>query len=208
MSAHKMATDFRLLAHMEEIEEPFGKKQVGSSAMPYKKNPMRCERVCSLARYLLSLVENPKYTAATQWMERTLDDSANRRLCIPEAFLAADAILLLLTHVAKHLEVYPKVIEKNLQRKLPFLATERILMECVKRGADRQTIHESLRQHCIEVTQSSKIDGVEMDLIQRLADDPAIPLNREDLHKLLDIKNFVGRAPQQVTEYLKLLRSV
>ena len=201
-SAHKMSTDLRLLAYMKEIEEPFEHHQVGSSAMPYKRNPMRNERICSLARYVMSLSENPKYTAATQWFERTLDDSANRRLCIPEAFLATDGILNLLINITHSMVVYPKVIEKNLQQELPFMATENILMACVKKGADRQAIHEILRQHSIEVGRAIKEDGAANDLLQRLAADPAIPCDETELNKLVNAEQFIGRAPEQVEGFL------
>ena len=149
-TAHKIATDIRLLAHLGEIEEPFGDKQVGSSAMPYKRNPMRSERICGLARFLMSLNENPLYTASTQWLERSLDDSANRRLSIPEAFLTADSILNILIHIMKGLVVNKKVIHKNLLEELPFMATENILMLSVKKGKDRQTLHETLRKYCLQ----------------------------------------------------------
>ncbi|SCA63131.1 Adenylosuccinate lyase [Chlamydiales bacterium SCGC AG-110-M15] len=202
-SAHKIATDIRLLAHKKEWEEPFKKNQVGSSAMPYKRNPMQSERVCSLARYVMSLEENPKYTAATQWLERTLDDSANRRLCLPEAFLGVDSILLLLINIVEGLQIYPRVIERNLREDLPFLATERILMASVQLGADRQEVHESLRLHCMEVSRGIKEEGLENDLLDKLANDRVIPLSREDLEGLMDAKAFVGRSEKQVEEFLE-----
>jgi len=201
-TAHKMATDLRLLAHMKEVEEPFSKNQIGSSAMPYKRNPMQSERICSLARFVISLSENPTYTAATQWFERTLDDSANRRLCIPESFLAVDSILLLLINISGDMVVYPKVIEKNLRQELPFLATENILMESVKKGADRQNIHERIRQHSIAVGKRIKEEGLDNDLIARIANDKDIPLNEEELGDCLEIHRYIGRAPQQVEEFL------
>lgn len=202
-SAHKMATDIRLLAHMKEWEEPFRKDQVGSSAMPYKRNPMQSERVCSLARYVMSLEDNPKYTAATQWLERSLDDSANRRLCIPEAFLGVDSILLLATNIVEGLQIYPRMIEKHLNEELPFLATERILMASVQAGGDRQEIHERLRVHCMESTRRIKEEGLENDLIQRLSEDVLIPLDQKSLIKLLDAKAFTGRSEKQVEAYLE-----
>lgn len=201
-SAHKMATDLRLLAHMKEVEEPFSKNQIGSSAMPYKRNPMQSERICSIARYVMSLSENPTYTAATQWFERTLDDSANRRLCIPESFLAVDSILRLLINISADMVVYPKVIEKNLKRELPFLATENILMESVRKGADRQNIHELIRQHSVDVGKRIKEEGLDNDLIERIANDKNIPLNEEELGGCLEPQRYIGRAPQQVEEFL------
>jgi adenylosuccinate lyase len=194
-SSHKLATDLRLLAHLKEIEEPFTPTQVGSSAMPYKRNPMRCERICGLARFLISLNENPIYTAATQWLERTLDDSANRRLSIPEAFLCADALLNLLADVTSDLVVYPARIEKNLAEELPFIATENILMEAVKKGKDRQQIHEALRQHSLAAKQEGQ-------LLQRISQDPTIGLSPHELDQLLNVNHFIGRAPAQVSDFL------
>jgi adenylosuccinate lyase len=202
-SAHKMATDLRLLAHLKEVEEPFSNKQIGSSAMPYKRNPMQSERICSIARFVMSLSENPTYTAATQWFERTLDDSANRRLCIPESFLAVDSILRLLINISGNMVVYPKVIEKHLKEELPFLATENILMESVKKGADRQNIHERIRQHSISVSRRMKEEGLENDLIARITNDKEIPLSKEDLENCLEIQRYVGRAPEQLKEFLE-----
>ncbi len=202
VSAHKMATDLRLLAHMKEIEEPFSDKQIGSSAMPYKRNPMENERVCSLARYVMALAENPKYTAAIQWLERTLDDSANRRLAIPEAFLAIDSILDSLIKIAGNSVVYPKIIEKNLQAELPFMATENILMACVKKGADRQAIHERLRQLSQLAGDQIKLEGKDNPLLEMIANDPAIPLSEDELFEIISDNCFIGRAPQQVTEFL------
>ena len=201
-SAHKMSTDLRLLAHLSEIEEPFGKNQVGSSAMPYKRNPMENERICSLARYVLSLAENPKYTSSLQWFERTLDDSANRRLCIPEAFLATDTILNLLANIAENLIVYPQMIKKHLDQELPFLATESILMVCVQKGADRQSIHELIRKHSQEVGYALKNLDAENDLLDRLLNDPAFPLTPEEIVQILNVQDFIGRAPQQVEEFI------
>jgi adenylosuccinate lyase len=201
-SAHKMATDLRLLAHLKEIEEPFAEKQVGSSAMPYKRNPMRSERICGLARFLMSLSENPLYTEATQWLERTLDDSANRRLYLPEAFLTADAILNLLCNVTAGLIVHPKVIERNLQSELPFLATEQILMEAVKAGKDRQSVHERLRIHSLEVSRRIKEEGKENDLLVRIAEDKEIGLSSGQIKDLCQVKHFIGRAIEQTHEFL------
>ncbi len=201
-SAHKFATDLRLLAHLKEISEPFEKKQVGSSAMPYKQNPILSERVCSLSRYLISLNENPLYTAATQWLERTLDDSANRRLCLPDAFMTADALLNLLLHITSHLKIWPKMIEKHVMEEIPFLATESILMAAVKKGKDRQTLHEKMRKYSMAVAEQVK-NGEENDLLKRIANDPAFDLSEEDLQTLSNVTHFVGRAPQQVEEFLE-----
>ena len=203
VTSHKMATDFRLLAHLKELEEPFGKDQIGSSAMPYKRNPMQSERVCSLSRYVISLGENPKYTAATQWLERTLDDSANRRLCIPEAFLAIDAIINISIYLADGMVAYPKVMEKRLKEELPFIATESVLMASVKKGANRQNIHERIRKHSVEVAKRLKELGLDNDLIERIAKDPEIPLSMDELEEIFNINSFIGRAPQQVEEFLK-----
>lgn len=202
-SASKFATDVRLLANRKEIEEPFGKKQIGSSAMAYKRNPMRSERICSLARYLISLPLNSYMTQATQWLERTLDDSANRRLSLPQAFLAADAILELVYNVASGLVVYPKVIEKNLAAELPFMATEDILMAAVKAGGDRQELHELIRQHSHAAAEQVKRFGRDNDLVERIQKDPAFAAVAKNLHTLLDGKRYVGRAPQQVDAFLK-----
>lgn len=199
-SAHKMATDIRLLAHRKEIEEPFEAAQVGSSAMPYKRNPMRCERICGLARFVLSLQTSGAMTAATQWLERTLDDSANRRLVLPQAFLAADAILILCQNVVQGLVVYPKVLERNLRLELPFMATEEILMAATARGGDRQELHEKLRKHSQEAARRIKEEGGENDLLDRLASDPAFA--GVDFTQLLDPRRFVGRAPQQVDDFV------
>lgn len=201
VSAHKMATDMRLLAHLKEIEEPFRSEQVGSSAMPYKRNPMGAERICSIARFVISLGENPKYTAALQWLERTLDDSANRRLCIPEAFLGCDALLNLCIDLISGAIVYPKMIQKHLAEELPFIATENILMQCVKKGGDRQKIHELIRQHSQQAGQRVK-EGEANDLLDRLARDPSIGITHEELAAALEANAFVGRAPEQVREFL------
>src|SRR5689334_8594849 len=199
-SAHKMATDLRILASRKEIEEPFEADQIGSSAMAYKRNPMRCERVCGLARFIVSLQSSAAATAAVQWMERTLDDSANRRLVIPQAFLAADAILLLLQNITAGLVVYPRVIAANLDQELPFMATENILMAAVQSGGDRQELHERIRRHSQEAAQRVKQDGQPNDLIQRLSADPAF--GKVDIESALNAQHFVGRAPQQVDEFL------
>jgi adenylosuccinate lyase len=199
-SAHKIATDIRILASRKEIEEPFEKNQVGSSAMAYKRNPMRCERICSLARFVMSLQSSPAHTFANQWMERTLDDSANRRIVLPQAFLAIDAILILLTNVACGLVVYPRMIERHLRAELPFMATENILMAAVAAGGDRQALHEKIRQHCQAASREIKMEGHDNDLIQRLqqdADFAGLPLS-----ELLDPKAFVGRSAEQVDEFL------
>ncbi len=201
-SLHKCATDIRLLAHLKEVEEPFGNKQIGSSAMPYKHNPMRSERLCSLARFLISLSDNPLYTEATQWFERTLDDSAGRRLAIPEAFLTADAILSLLINITEGLVVHPKIIAKNLHAELPFLATEVILMHAVKKGKDRQTVHERLRLHSLEASQRIKGEGLEGNLLEAIAQDPEIGLSASELQHLLASENFVGRSVEQTREFL------
>lgn len=202
ISAHKFATDLRLLSHLQEIEEPFEEGQVGSSAMPYKRNPILAERVCSLSRFLISISENPRYTAATQWLERSLDDSANRRLILPEAFLTADAILELLLHITSHLTLYPKMIEKRLKEKISFMAIENILMEGVKKGKDRQKFHEKLRKHALNVAQKLK-EWEEADLLKTLLADPEFPLSQEELSSLIANEALIGNAGLQVEEYLK-----
>lgn len=199
-SAAKAGADLRILAHRKEIEEPFEKDQIGSSAMAYKRNPMRCERMCGLARYLLSLQSSPNATLAGQWMERTLDDSANRRLVLPQAFLAIDAILLLYRNVAEGLVVYPEVIARNLREELPFMATENILMAAVAAGGDRQDLHERIRQHSQAAAAEVKQFGRPNDLLARLASDPAF--EGVDLNAAVDAKDLVGRSPQQVDEFL------
>lgn len=200
-SAHKMATDLRQLASRKEIEEPFEEKQIGSSAMAYKRNPMRSERICSLARYVISLQSSPANTLATQWLERTLDDSANRRLVLPQAFLAVDAVLILCQNVCSGLCVYPQVIAKNLRDELPFMATENILMAAVTAGGDRQLLHERIRQHSQAAAAAVKLEGRPNDLIQRLSGDNAFA--DIDLEAALDPAQFVGRAPQQVDEFVE-----
>jgi adenylosuccinate lyase len=199
-SAHKAATDLRLLASRKEIEEPFEADQVGSSAMAYKRNPIRAERMCGLSRYVMSLAANAENTAATQWMERTLDDSANRRLAIPQAFLAVDAILILYQNIAAGLVVYPHVIDRHLREELPFMATENILMAAVAAGGDRQDLHERIRRHSQAAAAAVKEQGGDNDLLARLAGDPAFA--GIDLGATLDARQFVGRAPEQVEEFL------
>ena len=199
-SSHKFATDLRILAHRKEMEEPFEQHQIGSSAMAYKRNPMRSERICSLTRFVMSLQTSPPMTVATQWMERTLDDSANRRLVLPQAFLAMDAVLILYHNVVEGLVVYPKVIEKNLRAELPFMATENLLMEAVERGGDRQDLHERIRQHSQAAAAVIKNEGGENDLWERLSNDPAF--SEIDMVSVLDSSAFVGRSPEQVDEFL------
>jgi adenylosuccinate lyase len=202
-SATKFATDLRLLAHMKEIEEPFEKKQIGSSAMPYKRNPMRCERICALGRYVIADVTNGSVTAATQWFERTLDDSANKRLSIPEAFLAVDAILGIYENVTAGLVVHEKVIEKHIQEELPFMASENIMMDAVKRGGNRQELHEQIRLHSLEAGHQVKDLGNPNNLIDLIAADPMFGMTKEELTAHLDPKNYIGRCPQQVEEFLQ-----
>lgn len=201
-SAHKFSNDLRLLQHLKEIEEPFGKDQIGSSAMAYKRNPMRSERLASLARHVIGNSLNPAITAAGQWFERTLDDSANKRIAVPEAFLAADAILLLYRSIAEGLVVYPTVIARHLREELPFMASENILMEAVKRGGDRQVLHEKIRQYSMEAGRRVKEDGQPNDLLRRIAADPAFALDEQELDRLLDPAAFIGRAPEQVDAFL------
>jgi adenylosuccinate lyase len=202
-SAAKFATDLRLLSHEGEIEEPSEQKQVGSSAMAYKKNPMRCERTCSLARYVIEAANTSAHTAASQWLERTLDDSAIRRIAIPESFLAIDGILLLVENVSKGLVVYPKVIDKKLQEQLPFLATEEILMAGVKAGGDRQDLHERIRVHSRAAVQAVKAEGRDNPLLGLIAADPAFARIKKQLPELMDPARFVGRSAEQVTAFLR-----
>ncbi|KAB3526749.1 adenylosuccinate lyase [Alkaliphilus serpentinus] len=201
-SLHKFTNDIRLLQSMKEIEEPFEKNQIGSSAMAYKRNPMRSERIASLARYVMAGCQNTAMTASTQWFERTLDDSANKRIVIPEAFLATDAILSIAINVCDGLVVYEKIIRSHIDAELPFMATETILMEAVKRGGDRQELHERIRVHSMEAAKEVKVHGKPNDLIDRILADKEFSLSKEDLDSLLDPKNFIGRAPQQVTSFL------
>ena len=201
-SAFKFSNDIRLLQHLKEIEEPFEKSQIGSSAMAYKRNPMRSERIGSLARYVIADALNPAITASTQWFERTLDDSANKRLSIPEAFLCIDAILILYRNVVDGLVVYPKVIEQHLNNELPFMATENIMMDAVKKGGDRQELHEKIREHSMEAGRVVKSEGRPNDLLIRIANDKSFGLNLEELEAIMDAKNFVGRAPEQTEEFI------
>lgn len=201
-SLHKLANDIRLLQHLKEVEEPFEKDQVGSSAMAYKRNPMRSERITSLCRYIISLNQSPAMTAAEQWFERTLDDSANKRLAIPEAFLAADAALIIATNVCEGLVVYPAVIARHLSEELPFMATENIIMAAVKSGLDRQDIHERIRVHSMEAGKGVKLEGKPNDLLDRIANDPQIRMTRSTINKLLKVEDFVGRAPEQTREFI------
>ena len=201
-SASKFSNDIRLLQHLKEVEEPFEKNQIGSSAMAYKRNPMRSERIAALSRYVMIDVLNPAITAATQWFERTLDDSANKRLSVPEAFLAVDGILDLYLNVVDGLVVYPKVIEAHLMNELPFMATENVMMDAVKAGGDRQELHERIRQHSVAAGRVVKEEGKPNDLLDRIAGDPAFGLTREQLQAVMKPENFVGRAPQQVEEFV------
>ena len=200
-SAGKFATDLRLLSHLKELEEPFQDKQIGSSAMPYKRNPMRCERICSLARYVIADAINPAFTAYNQWFERTLDDSANKRISIPEAFLAVDAILQIYLNVTDGLKVYPKVIERRLREELPFMATENIMMDAVKRGGNRQELHERIRVHSVAAGRVVKEEGGQNDLIDRIAADPAFGLTKEEILAHMDPKAYIGRCEAQVEEF-------
>ena len=202
-SAHKFSNDIRLLQHLKEVEEPFEKTQIGSSAMAYKRNPMRSERIASLSRYVMIDALNPAITSATQWFERTLDDSANKRLSIPEGFLAIDGILDLCLNVVDGLVVYPKVIEKRLMSELPFMATENIMMDAVKAGGDRQELHERIRELSMEAGRNVKEKGLDNNLLDLIAADPAFGLNEEELKKTMDPAKYVGRAPLQVGNFLK-----
>ncbi len=202
-SAHKFSNDIRLLQHMKEIEEPFEKGQIGSSAMAYKRNPMRSERMASLANYVICDTLNPALTASAQWFERTLDDSANKRISVPEAFLATDGILDLYLNITDGLVVYPKVIEADLLRELPFMATENIMMDAVKAGGDRQELHEAIRVHSMEAGRHVKEEGKPNDLIDLIAADPKFGMTKEQIMEVMDPKNFVGRAPQQTEEFFK-----
>ena len=201
-SAHKMSNDIRLLQHLKEIEEPFEKTQIGSSAMAYKRNPMRSERIASLSRYVMVDAMNPAITSATQWFERTLDDSANKRLSVPEGFLAIDGILDLCLNVVDGLVVYPKVIEKRLMSELPFMATENIMMDAVKAGGDRQELHERIRELSMEAGKNVKEKGLDNNLLELIAADPAFNLTLEDLQKTMQPEKYVGRAKEQVEAYL------
>merc|ERR1719204_280878 len=201
-SAHKMATDIRLLASMKEIEEPFGKKQIGSSAMAYKRNPMRSERVCALSRYLMNLPKSIVDTHATQWFERTLDDSAIRRMVIPECFLAADAIIGVCCNIIDGIQIWPHVIEKHVMSELPFMATENILMECVKNGGDRQELHEIIREHSMDAGRVVKEKGGDNDLLERIKKDDRFKCVHATLDNITDPSLYIGRSVAQVEEYL------
>lgn len=202
-SASKMATDLRLLSHLKEFDEPFESEQVGSSAMAYKRNPMRSERVCSLARYVMTDALNPAWTAATQWMERTLDDSANRRIALPEAFLATDAILTLCRNLISGGRVYPGVMRKHLNEEMPFMATENILMRAVELGGDRQKLHERIREYSVETAARVKLEGGENDLLDKLKADPAFRLDDAALAEILDVNKFIGCAPSQTRAFVE-----
>ncbi len=202
-SAAKFSNDIRLLAHLKEVEEPFEKGQIGSSAMAYKRNPMRSERIAGLSRYIISIAQSPALTASAQWLERTLDDSSNKRISVPEAFLACDAVLGIYLNVAGGLVVYPKVIEKHIMNELPFMATENIMMDEVKeRGGNRQELHERIRELSMEAAAVVKQEGGDNDLIDRIVKDPMFKASEEDIRKTLDPKNFIGRAPGQVQEFV------
>lgn len=202
-SAHKFSNDIRLLQHLKEVEEPFEKNQIGSSAMAYKRNPMRSERMASLANYVMADMMNPMLVASTQWFERTLDDSANKRLSVPEGFLAVDGILDLYLNVVDGLVVYPKVIEKRLMSELPFMATENIMMDAVKAGGDRQELHERIRELSMEAGKNVKVEGKDNNLLELIAADPAFNLSLDELKKTMDPSRYVGRAPKQVEEFLE-----
>ncbi len=200
-SAYRFANDMRLLQHLRQVEEPFEKNQIGSSAMAYKRNPMRCERICSLSRYIIADALNAPMTASTQWFERTLDDSANRRISMPEGFLACDAVLRLMRNVTSGLHVNEKIIEKTVLEYLPFIATENLLMSAVKKGGDRQELHEVIRRNSMEATARMK-EGLNCDLLDRLADDPEFPLDRDEITAVMNPSDFIGRAPHQVEEFI------
>ena len=201
-SAYKFSNDMRLLANLKEMEEPFEKNQIGSSAMAYKRNPMRSERISSLARYVIVNALNPAITASTQWFERTLDDSANKRICLPEAFLAVDSILNIYNNIADGIVVYPMIIRKRVIEELPFMATENILMEAVKRGGDRQVLHERIRVHSMEASKIVKEEGNPNDLLERIANDPLFDISLEELNNVLKPENYIGRSKEQVEEFL------
>lgn len=202
-SASKFATDLRLLCHLKEVEEPFESKQIGSSAMPYKRNPMRCERICALSRYVMADVLNGSITSSSQWFERTLDDSANKRLSVPEAFLAVDAILNIYANVASNLVVHEKVIESHVREELPFMASENIMMDAVKRGGDRQVLHERIRVLSMEAGSNVKDKGLSNNLIDLIAADPLFGLSRQDLLAHMEPNRYIGRCPEQVAEFLR-----
>jgi len=201
-SVSKIGHDLRILAHLREVEEPFEAEQIGSSAMPYKRNPMRAERICALARHVITLSIDPAFTAATQWLERTLDDSANRRVSVPDAFLALDGCLVLLENVSRRLIVNPQVVRRNLAEHLPFMATETILMHAVSRGGDRQELHESIRKHSMAAARRMKEEGADADLLDRIAGDDTFGLSADELQEMVDPMRFVGRAPSQVERFI------
>ena len=201
-SAMKFANDLRILQNFKEMEEPFEKNQIGSSAMPYKRNPMRCERITALARYLMIDTLNPAFTAGTQWFERTLDDSANKRISVAEAFLAADSILNILLNVTSDLVVYPKVIRQRVMRELPFMASENIMMSAVKKGGDRQELHEKIRTYAMQAGKKVKEEGLENDLIDRILNDPDFKISVEEMEAILKPESFTGRSEEQVTEFI------
>ena len=203
ISASKLGHDLRLLAHLREVEEPFEEEQIGSSAMPYKRNPMRAERICALARHVIVLAQDHAHTAATQWLERTLDDSANRRLAIPDQYLTLDGALVLAENVAAGIRVNPAVIRRNLEEHLPFMASEAVLMHAVRRGGDRQALHEKVRRHALVTARRMNEDGRAPDLLDRIANDPAFHLTAGELAELMDPSRFVGRAPEQVDRFLE-----
>ena len=202
-SVTKFSTDIRLLSHLKEFDEPFEAGQIGSSAMAYKRNPMRSERMASLARYIIADTMNPAITAATQWFERTLDDSANRRISLPEAFLAADSILSLLINVISGGSVYPVMAQRHLDEELPFIATENILMDCARRGADRQDMHEAIREYSVAVAKRMKLEGKDNDLLDRLLADKRFMLTKEDLDRILNVRSFIGLAPEQTESFIE-----
>jgi adenylosuccinate lyase len=203
-SLSKFATDLRIMQGLKEMEEPFEKEQIGSSAMAYKRNPMRSERICSLARFVIALPQSTAFTQSTQWFERTLDDSANKRLAIPEAFLASDAMLILAENVASGIVVHPKIIERHINEELPFMATENILMEAVKKGGDRQILHEEIRQLSQQAAYTVKGEGKNNDLLERILSSGKLGLEQSDLERILDLKKFIGRAPEQTEEFVNL----
>ncbi len=207
-SAYKFSNDLRLLSHLKEFDEPFEDKQIGSSAMAYKRNPMRSERIASLARYVTVNALNPALTASAQWFERTLDDSANKRISVPEAFLAVDAILSLYINIISGVSVYPKIIQRHLNEELPFMATENILMYCVKNGGDRQELHERIRLHSVDAAKEIKLNGGDNDLISRILNDAAFGLTEDEVNNIMSVKNFIGRAEEQTEEFLSDVKSV
>lgn len=207
-SAYKFSNDIRLLSHLKEFEEPFEDKQIGSSAMAYKRNPMRSERIASLSRYVIVNALNPALTASAQWFERTLDDSANKRIALPEAFLAVDAILSLYINIISGVSVYPKMIEKHLADELPFMATENILMYCVKKGGDRQELHERIRQHSLDAAKEIKQYGSDNDLIKRILSDKTFNISEQEMENILNAENFCGRAKEQTEEFLVEVKPV